>query len=188
MNLEVQISWQAQHFENLEVQISWQAQHFVNLEVQISWQAQHFENLEVQISWQAQQLVNFEVQISWQAQHFVNLEVQISWRRSTLSTSKCRFRGRHSMVNLEVQIAHVALPLNLRSANKKLRTGFLAILLWEQGRYWGLLASQLGAFLLLVTRLCATRVELIRNARSSSGLASVTRWRSTWLVLALKWP
>ena len=26
----------------LEVQISWQAQHFVNLHVQISWQAQHF--------------------------------------------------------------------------------------------------------------------------------------------------
>ena len=37
VNLEVQISWQAQHLANLEVQISWQAQHFVNLEVQISW-------------------------------------------------------------------------------------------------------------------------------------------------------
>ena len=31
----------------LELQISWQAQHFVNLQVQTSWQAQHFENLEV---------------------------------------------------------------------------------------------------------------------------------------------
>ena len=46
VNLEVQISWQAQHFVNLEVQISWQAQHFVNLEVQISWQAKHFEHLQ----------------------------------------------------------------------------------------------------------------------------------------------
>ena len=35
-NLEVQTSWQAQHFLNLEVQISWQAKHFVNLEVPIS--------------------------------------------------------------------------------------------------------------------------------------------------------
>ena len=40
--LDVQISWQAQHFVNLHVQISWQAQYFVNLHVQISWQAQHF--------------------------------------------------------------------------------------------------------------------------------------------------
>ena len=51
---------------------------FLNLEMQISWQAQHFVNLEVQISWQAQRFVNLEVQISWQAQHFVNLEVQIT--------------------------------------------------------------------------------------------------------------
>ena len=43
--LDVQISWQAQHFVNLHVQISWQAQYFVNLRVQISWQAQHFVNL-----------------------------------------------------------------------------------------------------------------------------------------------
>ena len=41
MNLQAQISWQAQHFVNLHVQISWQAQHFVNLQVQISWQAQY---------------------------------------------------------------------------------------------------------------------------------------------------
>ena len=40
--LDVQISWQAQHFVKLHVQISWQAQYFVNLRVQISWQAQHF--------------------------------------------------------------------------------------------------------------------------------------------------
>ena len=33
MNLEVQISWQAQHFVNLKVQILWQAQYFVNLKV-----------------------------------------------------------------------------------------------------------------------------------------------------------
>ena len=59
------------HGVNLEVQISRQAQHFVNLEVQISWQAQHFVNLEVQISWQAQRMVNLEVQISWQAQHLL---------------------------------------------------------------------------------------------------------------------
>ena len=71
--LEVQISWQAQHFVNLHVQITWQAQHFVNLHVQISWQAQHFVNLHVQIAWQAQYFVNLHVQISWQAQHFVNL-------------------------------------------------------------------------------------------------------------------
>ena len=31
LSLEVQISWQAQHFVNLHVQISWQAQHFVKL-------------------------------------------------------------------------------------------------------------------------------------------------------------
>ena len=36
MTLDVQMSWQVQHFVNLEVQISWQAQHLVNLEVQIS--------------------------------------------------------------------------------------------------------------------------------------------------------
>ena len=41
MFLEVQISWQAQHFVNLHVQISWQAQRFVNLHVKISWQAQY---------------------------------------------------------------------------------------------------------------------------------------------------
>ena len=29
--LDVQISWQAQHFVNLHAQISWQAQYFVNL-------------------------------------------------------------------------------------------------------------------------------------------------------------
>ena len=38
MNLEVQIWWQEQRLVNLEVQISQQAQH-LNLEVQISWQA-----------------------------------------------------------------------------------------------------------------------------------------------------
>ena len=43
--LDVQMSWQAQHFVKLHVQISWQAQHFVNLHVQMSWQAQHFVNL-----------------------------------------------------------------------------------------------------------------------------------------------
>ena len=49
MNLEVQISWRAQHLVNLEAQISWQAQYFVNFEVQISWQAQYFGNLEAQV-------------------------------------------------------------------------------------------------------------------------------------------
>ena len=44
MNLEAQISWQAQHFVNLEMQI-WKAQQFVNLKVQISWQPQHFRTL-----------------------------------------------------------------------------------------------------------------------------------------------
>ena len=78
MFLEVQISWQVQHFVNLHVQISWQVQHFVYLHVQISWQAQHFVNLHVQISWQVQHFVNLHVQISWQVQHFVNLHAQIS--------------------------------------------------------------------------------------------------------------
>ena len=55
---------------NLNVLISWQAQHFVNLEVQISRQAQHFVNLGVQFSFQVQRFVNLEVQISWQSQHF----------------------------------------------------------------------------------------------------------------------
>ena len=45
--LDVQISWQAQHFVNLHVQISWQAQYFVNLRAQISWQARRFVNLHV---------------------------------------------------------------------------------------------------------------------------------------------
>ena len=90
--LEVQISWQAQHFVNLHAQISWQAQHFVNLHVQISWLAQHFVNLHVQISWQALRFVNLHVQISWQAQHFVNLHVQSSWQ------------AQHC-VNLQVQIS-----------------------------------------------------------------------------------
>ena len=45
MFLDVQISWQAQHFVNLHEQISWQAQHFVNLHVQNSWQVQHCVNL-----------------------------------------------------------------------------------------------------------------------------------------------
>ena len=35
VNLEVQISWQGQHFVNFEVQIWWQVEHFVNLEAQI---------------------------------------------------------------------------------------------------------------------------------------------------------
>ena len=47
VNLEAQISWQAQYFVNLEVQISWQAHYFVHLEGQMSWQAEHFVNLEV---------------------------------------------------------------------------------------------------------------------------------------------
>ena len=65
MNLEVQISWQAQHFVNIDVQISRQAQQFVR----IPWQAQHFVNLHVQISWQAQHFLHLHVQISWQAQY-----------------------------------------------------------------------------------------------------------------------
>ena len=69
LQLQVQISWQVQHFVNLHVQISWQAQHFANLHVQISWQVQHFVNLHVQISWQAQHFVHLHVQISWQAQY-----------------------------------------------------------------------------------------------------------------------
>ena len=91
-SLEVQISWQAQHFVNLHVQISWQVPRFVNFEVQISWQAQHFVKLHVQISWHAQRFVNLHVQISWQTQHFVNLHVQIS-------------RQVQQFVNLHVQIS-----------------------------------------------------------------------------------
>ena len=34
--LDVQISWQAQHFVNLHVQISWQAQHFVTTHTETS--------------------------------------------------------------------------------------------------------------------------------------------------------
>ena len=52
MNLEVQTSWQAQHFVNLEVQISWQAQHFVKRQARTSLHAQHFVNLETFL-WQA---------------------------------------------------------------------------------------------------------------------------------------
>ena len=57
--LDVQMSWQAQHFVNLHVQIPWQAQHFVNLHV--LHQAQHFVNLHVQISWQAQHLQSWKM-------------------------------------------------------------------------------------------------------------------------------
>ena len=46
MNLDVQISWQAQHCVNLHAQIARQAQYFVNLHVQSSWQAYHFVNLQ----------------------------------------------------------------------------------------------------------------------------------------------
>ena len=63
----------------LEVQISWQAQHFVNLHAQISWQAQHFVNLHAQTPRQAQHFVNLHVQISWQAQHSGELEAE-NWR------------------------------------------------------------------------------------------------------------
>ena len=59
VNLQVQISWQAQRVVNLQVQISCQAQHFVNLHVQISWKVQHFVNLQVQISWQVQYKMRF---------------------------------------------------------------------------------------------------------------------------------
>ena len=41
VNLDVQISRQAQYFVDLEVQTSWHAQHFLNLEVQNSWQVLH---------------------------------------------------------------------------------------------------------------------------------------------------
>ena len=44
---------------NLQMHISWQAQHFVNLQVQSSWQAQHFLNLKAQISWRAQNKMRF---------------------------------------------------------------------------------------------------------------------------------
>ena len=90
VNLHVQISWQVQHFVYLHAQISWQAQHFGNLHVQISWQVQHFVNLHVQISAQAQHFVSVEVQISWQAQHFVNLHGQISWQAQHLGSWKLR--------------------------------------------------------------------------------------------------
>ena len=88
--LEVQMSWQPQHFVNLHAQISWQAQHFVNLHAQISWQAQRFVNLHAQISWQEQHFVNLYVQISWQAQHFVKLHAQISWQAQHLWSWKLR--------------------------------------------------------------------------------------------------
>ena len=47
----------------------------VNLDVQISWQAQCFVDLEVQSSWQAPRFVDLDAQTSWQAQYFVDLEV-----------------------------------------------------------------------------------------------------------------
>ena len=42
VDLEVQISWQAQDCVDVEVQSWWQVQDFVGLGVQISWQAQEF--------------------------------------------------------------------------------------------------------------------------------------------------
>ena len=41
VNLDAQISWQAQFYVDLEVPIPWQVQGCVNLEVQILWQAQY---------------------------------------------------------------------------------------------------------------------------------------------------
>ena len=108
--LDVQNSWQAQHFVNLNVQ----AQHFVNFHVQNSWQAQHFVNLHAPLEALAVALsavvcgclrwspvrpsivigvfLFLDVQNSWQAQHFVNLHVQKSWQ------------AQH-FVNLHVQIS-----------------------------------------------------------------------------------
>ena len=108
--LDVQISWQAQHFVKLHVQISWQAQYFVSLRAQILWQAQHFAACQGVGCTPWRRLGTgagcadfvagaalcepsgsdvrpgvgwapaLDVQISWQAQHFVNLHVQISWQ------------------------------------------------------------------------------------------------------------
>ena len=84
-SLEVQFSWQAQHFVSPDVRVwgwAWSPgmsgpktkystsslyRRLVNPQVQISWQAEHFVNLEVQMSWRAQHLVSLQVQISWQA-------------------------------------------------------------------------------------------------------------------------
>ena len=44
MNLHAPLEALAEYLF-LDVQNSWQAQHFVNLHVQNSWQAQHFVNL-----------------------------------------------------------------------------------------------------------------------------------------------
>ena len=70
---------------NLEVQISWQAQHFVSLKVQSSCQ-EHFVKLEVQTSWQAQHLVNLDVQILWQAQHFEPPSATVSTNHHPITT------------------------------------------------------------------------------------------------------
>ena len=45
VNLDAQISWQAQCFVDLAVMISWQAQHFVDLDAWISWQGLFFLDL-----------------------------------------------------------------------------------------------------------------------------------------------
>ena len=82
--LEVQISWQAQHFEPPVAGFVAGAA-LCALELQISWQAQHFEHLSLQGSWQAQRCVqhlNLEVQIAWQArlltkQRLATLEWQL---------------------------------------------------------------------------------------------------------------
>ena len=135
LSLEVQISWQAQHFVNLHAQISWQAQHFVNLHAQMSWQVQHFVNLQVQISWQAQHFVNLQAQISCQAQHFVNLHAQISWQPQHFVNLHAQISWQvQRFVNLQVQISWQAqykmrfreiadAPGKTSSAERRLRDG-----------------------------------------------------------------
>ena len=119
--LDVQISWQAQHFVNLHVQISWQALYFVNLRAQISWQAQHFVNLHVHCVRRLLLAKGSDVRpgVGWApAQHLRDvrrlllgkgshvrpgvgwepaLDVQISWQaQHFVNLAMRRFRGRRS--------------------------------------------------------------------------------------------
>ena len=113
VNLDVRISWQAQHLWTLrlEVHISWQAQDGVDLEVWTSQQAQYFVDLEWQISRQVQHFVDLEVWISWQAQYVVDLEMQILWQAQPFVSIEIKICGRsHACLHMSSVLAYLWPP------------------------------------------------------------------------------
>ena len=88
----------------LELQNSWQAQHFgfvagaalCALELQTSWQAQHVVNLEVQIAWRAGAALGEPRSADCVAGAALGeplLKAQTSRQAQRLQNSKCRLHG-----------------------------------------------------------------------------------------------